>query len=181
MKPRLRLVIVAGIALLALGAVALFALRPAQAQSGLPEAKARWEAGALPNYRLRITQQRSRGACDQEMVAQSDVVTALQNSCGQPANWTVPRLFNWISELERTPKRCYPGPSRCACQGTISTSVRYDEQLGFPSEIVYEWRKRPNFVHPAYWRSLFDRSFPGCDQDGAEGTIIVNVTLTAEP
>jgi hypothetical protein len=180
MKLRLRLIIIAGAVLLALGVAALL-LRPAQAESGLAEARARWEAGALPSYRLRITRQMAGGACDQEMIARGDEVTAVQNSCRQPTNWTVPRLFNWVAELQREPTRCYPGPSRCACQGTAITTVRYDESLGFPREIVYEWRKRPNLAHPAYWQSLFDRSFAGCNADGPDGLIVVNVSLTEEP
>ncbi len=180
MKLRLRLAIVAMATVLALGVAALL-LRPAQAESGLAEARARWEAGALPSYRLRITRQMAGGACNQEMIARGDAVTELQNSCRQPTNWTVSRLFNWVAELERQPTRCYPGPSRCACQGTAVTTVRYDEALGFPREIVYEWRKRPNLAHPAYWQSLFDRSFAGCSAEDGDAPVVVNVALTEEP
>ncbi len=165
--------------LLVIGTVALL-LRPAQAESGLAEARARWEAGAPANYRLRITRQMGGGVCNQEIIARGDEMTAVENNCRQPSNWTVPRLFDWIAELQRVPIRCYPGPSRCACQGSTSTTVRYDESLGFPREIIYEWRKRPNFAHPAYWQSLFDRSFAGCNAD-PDGLIIVHVALTEEP
>lgn len=167
--------------LLSLVAMALFLRQPARAENGLAEARARWEDAGPASYRLRLTQQTSTSACDQEMVTRDGVAEPVRNTCGQPATWTVPRLFNWIAELERETNRCYPDPSMCACQGSVSTRVRYDEQFGFPREIVYEWRKRPNLVNPDYWRSLFDQSFPGCNRDGRGGQVVVNVSLTEEP
>jgi hypothetical protein len=170
-------IVVAGI--LALAGLTL-ALRPARAQSGLAEARVRWEAAGPGAYRLRLTQQTNRGACDQEMLTRDGSAEAVRNTCGQPANWTVPRLFNWIEELENDPVQCFPDTKMCACQGATTTSVRYDTQLGYPLEIVYEWRKRPNFGNPAYWRSLFDQSFPGCDKDGRGGPVVVGVSLVPE-
>jgi hypothetical protein len=181
MERRLRLMIVVGALALALGLAGLLLMRPARAESGLAEARERWAAAAPPSYRLRLTQQTSAGACDQEVVTQNERAEAVRNSCGQPASWTVPRLFDWIAELERDPVRCYPDTKMCACRGATSTSVRYDEALGFPREIVYEWRKLPNLTHPAYYRSLLDRSFPGCNHDGRGGPVVVSITLAEEP
>jgi Family of unknown function (DUF6174) len=177
-----RVILFGGVLLLLLGlASAAVLLRPAQARSGLAEAQARWEAGGPASYRLRLTQQTNLGACDQEMLAEAGKATPVRNSCGQPATWTVPRLFGWIAELERDPTQCYPDTQMCACKGNTSTTVRYDERLGFPREIVYEWRKQPNLTNIAYWRSLFDQSFPGCNRDGRGGPVVVNVTLIEEP
>lgn len=165
--------------LLSLAGLAL-AQAPAAARSGLADARARWEAGGPDAYRLRLTQQTSAGACDQEMLAQAGKATPLRNTCGQPATWTVPRLFNWIAELEQDPVQCFPDTQMCACTGRTATAVRYDEQLGYPVAITYEWRKRPNLTHVAYWRSLFDQSFPGCDKDGRGGPVVVAVSLIEE-
>lgn len=181
MAKRRRIIIVGALALVVGLAGLTLALRSAQAGSGLAEARTRWEAAGPPTYRLRLTQQTKTGACDQEMVTQDGRATAVRNNCGQPANWTVPRLFSWIAELEEDPTRCYPDTRMCACQGATTTSVRYDERLGHPVEIIYEWRKRPNLGHPAYWRSLLDRSFPGCDKDGRGGPIVVSISLIEEP
>lgn len=177
-----------GALVLILSLAALLALRePAAAGSGLVEARERWVANGLARYRLSLTQQTrdvrtgAVGTCAQEMVADGEQVTAVRNSCGMPATWTVPRLFNWIAELEREENRCYPDPSMCACQGAITTTVRYDEALGYPREVVYEWHKRPNLMNAAYWRSLLDRSFPGCDKDGRGGPVVYAVSLTEEP
>jgi hypothetical protein len=178
---RIRWIIVGAVIMLGLLVAALATLRPAQAQSGLAEARARWGVGGPASYRLRLTQQTNRGACDQEMLTEAERATPLRNSCGQPANWTVPRLFNWIAELERNQSSCYPDPSMCACRGSTTTTVRYDATLGFPREIVYEWRKQPNPTNVDYWRSLFDRSFPGCNRDGRGGPVMVSVTLIEEP
>jgi hypothetical protein len=180
MAKRRRMIVIGAFTLaLALLGLAL-ALRPAQANSGLAEARQRWEAAGPDAYRLRLTQQTKAGACDQEMVTQDGRATAVRNSCGQPATWTVPRLFNWIAELEQDPTQCYPDTKMCACRGSTSTSVRYDEALGYPAEIVYEWRKQPNLGHPAYWRSLLDRSFPGCNRDGRGGPVVVSISLIEE-
>jgi hypothetical protein len=170
--------VLAAVALALLGLT--FALRPARAESRLAAAITRWEAAGPAAYRLRLTQETRRGSCDQEMVTQGGSATPVRNTCGQPANWTVPRLFSWIAELEHDPVQCYPDRQMCACKGSTTTAVRYDEQRGYPVEIVYEWRKQPNLTNPAYWRSLFDQSFPGCNKDGRGGQVVVRVTLSDE-
>jgi hypothetical protein len=178
---RRRWLILGALAALALGALGLVVfLRPARAESRLAEARARWEAAGPALYRLRLTQQTRLSVCDQEMRAQDGKATALRNTCGQPATWTVPRLFNWIAELEQDPDQCYPDTKMCACRGRTSTSVRYDERLGYPVEVIYEWRKQPNLTDIAYWRSLFDQSFPGCNKDGRGGQVVVSISLTEE-
>ncbi len=166
--------------LLSLGALA--ALRqPAAAQSSLAEARRLWAANGVASYRLRLSQETNLGRCDQEMVTAGARATPLSNTCGMPATWTVPRLFNWIEELEREQVNCYPDPSMCACRGTIATAVTYDETMGYPREVVYAWHKRPNLLNAAYYRSLLDRSFPGCDKDGRGGPVVYTVSLTEEP
>jgi hypothetical protein len=166
---------------LALSLVALAALRePAAASSSLAEARRLWAANGVASYTLSVSQQTRLATCDQQMATQDERATPIANTCGMPATWTVPRLFNWIEELERTEANCYPDPSMCACRGTISTLVRYDETMGYPVEVVYEWRKRPNLLNAAYYRSLLDRSFPGCDKDGRGGPVIYIVSLTAD-
>jgi hypothetical protein len=175
-------ILLAGAVALVLGLLsAALMLRPVDAQSGLADAQARWEARGLERYRIRLTQQTNRSACDQEMVTADGKATAVRNSCGQPATWTVPRLFAWIAELESDPVQCYPDQQMCACTGSTSTTVRYDPERGFPREIVYAWYKRPNLSNGAYWRSLFDQSFPGCNRDGRGGPVVVSITLTEEP
>lgn len=167
------------------GVVALVAallLWPAQAGSGLDEARARWNGRPFQAYRIALTQETRRGSCDQEIVADDERAgRGLSNTCGQPATWTVTRLFNWIAELERSPNECFPDPNMCACQARTYTSVAYDPALGYPTEIVYEWRKQPNLGRAAYWRSLFDQSFPGCNKDGTGGPVVVRIALTPEP
>ncbi|HMQ31209.1 MAG TPA: DUF6174 domain-containing protein [Chloroflexaceae bacterium] len=178
---RRRWLVVAALALLlSLGALA--ALRqPASAGSGLAEARRLWAANGLDSYRLRVTQQTPLGTCEQEMLTAGTTVTPVSNTCGMPATWTVPRLFSWIAELDREQVNCYPDPSMCACRGAMATSVQYDQATGYPREVVYEWRKRPNLTNVAYYRSLLDRSFPGCNRDGRGGPVIYTVSLTAEP
>lgn len=178
---KVRWLAITGLAAMLLSLLGLaLALRPAEARSGLADARARWAAAGPDVYRLRLTQQTNLGACDQEMEAQGGKATALRNTCGQPATWTVPRLFDWIAELEDDPVQCFPDTKMCACTGRTATSVRYDERLGHPVAIVYEWRKRPNLTHAAYWRSLFDQSFPGCNKDGRGGPVVVAISLTEE-
>lgn len=167
---------------LSLSLVALALVRePAAARSGLAEARRVWAANGPASYTLNVTQQTRLALCDQAMVTRDGKATPLSNTCGMPATWTVPRLFNWIEELEREAANCYPDPSMCACKGAIATEVRYDEALGYPTEVIYEWRKRPNVLNTAYWRSLLDRSFPGCDKDGRGGPVVYTVSLTKEP
>jgi hypothetical protein len=166
--------------LLSLGALA--ALRqPAAARSGLADARRLWAVNGLAAYRLKIAQETRAGSCEQEMLVGDGKATPLVNTCGVPATWTVPRLFSWIEELEREEANCYPDATMCACRGTMSTVVTYDATLGYPREVAYEWRKRPNLLNTAYWRSLSDRSFPGCDKDGRGGLVTYTVTLTEEP
>ncbi len=173
---------VIGALALLLGLGALLALRqPATAAPTLAEARRLWLAQAPPRYKLTITQQTAGGACDQEFLIDGTTAVALHDDCRQPVTWTVPRLFSWIAELERERTRCYPDPTMCACRGTIATSVDYDAEQGYPRAIVYEWRKRPNLTSLAYYRSLFDRSFPGCNRDGTGGAVIYAIALAAEP
>lgn len=159
--------------------------RPVTAQSGVEAARALWATRPFDSYNLALTQQSRASSCDQIILtAGEQAVQALRNTCGQPPTWTVTRLLNWIVELERTPSRCYPGPNSCACQATATTMVTYDSALGFPRQIVYEWRSRPNLVNPAYWRLLFDKTFPGCSNiqaSGTGGTLVVNVSLDPTP
>lgn len=165
---------------LSLGALA--ALRqPAAASSGLAAARRLWAANGLESYRLRVTQQTTLGTCEQEMVAGDAGVTPVSNTCGMPATWSVPRLFNWIEELGREEANCYPDNVMCACRGAMSIAVQYDQTTGYPSEVVYEWHKRPNLMNVAYYRSLLDQSFPGCNRDGRGGPVVFTVTLTPEP
>lgn len=175
--------------MLAVGTLALLAglglfaaLRlPAAARSGLAEARRLWAANGMNTYRLRITQETRMGRCEQEIVTRDGRAETLSNTCGMPASWTVPRLFSWIEELERDTANCYPDPSMCACRSAMTTAVHYDETMGYPREVVYEWHKQPNLPNPAYWRSLLDRSFPGCDKDGRGGPVIFAISLTEEP
>ncbi len=145
-------------------------------------ARARWAARGFDAYTLTLRQETRVGVCEQQIETQGERATrAARNSCGQPPNWTVTRLLNWIVELERTPSRCYPSLGSCACQVTANTVVSYDAELGYPRTIVYEWRSRPNLVNPAYWRMLTDRTFPGCSNiqgSGPGGTLVMNVGLT---
>lgn len=187
-RGKLRWLLAVGALALLVSLAAVLAIRePAAAGGGLAEARERWAANGPARYRLSLTQQTrdahtgAVGLCEQEMVADGEQVTAVRNTCGIPATWTVPRLLNWIAELEHEESRCYPDPSMCACQGSNTTAVRYDEALGYPHEVIYEWRKRPNLMNAAYWRSLLDRSFPGCDKDGRGGPVVYTVSLTEEP
>lgn len=167
---------------LILGLGAFLALRePASAGSGLAEARRTWAANGLASYRLKVAQHTPAGTCEQEMATSGGRATPLANTCGVPATWTVPRLFSWIEELEREQANCYPDSTMCACRGTMRTAVTYDQALGYPVEVVYEWHKRPNLLNAAYYRSLFDRSFPGCDKDGRGGPVTYTISLTAEP
>lgn len=173
---------VAAVALAGLAIVGSLMLQPAQARSGLDQARGRWNLRPFNAYRLQLAHETQRGSCEQEIVTRNERSgEGLRNTCGQPATWTVTRLFNWIAELERTPARCFPGPAFCACRGTTRTRVTYDPVLGYPREIIYEWHKQPNLIEAAYWRSLFDQSFPGCDKDGTGGPVVVRIALTPEP
>lgn len=182
-KPRRRLFWIAGLIVLMTLVSGVVLLRgTVTANPGLAMARARWEERPFADYRLQIQQQTSTRLCEQEVIARGETATeALRNSCGQPPTWTVTRLFNWISELERAPVRCYPGPARCICQATARVNVTYDDKLGFPREISYEWRRRPNYIQPAYWQSLSDRSFPGCENIEAGGELVMRVGLEPEP
>lgn len=177
-----RRLIALGALALVLSLLALAALRePASAGSGLAEARRLWAANGIERYRLHLSQETRLGRCEQEMVTTGGRATPLSNTCGMPATWTVPRLFSWIEELAREQANCYPDTSMCACRGAVSTAVQYDQTMGYPREVVYEWHKRPNLLNAAYYRSLLDRSFPGCDKDGRGGPVVFTVTLTAEP
>lgn len=182
-KPRRRLFLIIGLlVLLVLGSGTALLYNTVAARSGLANARARWETRQFAEYRLLIQQQTSTRLCEQELIAHGELDTeAIRNSCGQPPTWTVTRLFNWIGELERSPVRCYPGPALCICQATARVQVSYDEALGYPRAINYEWRRRPNYIQPAYWRSLGDQSFPGCENIEAGGELLMRVGLEPEP
>jgi hypothetical protein len=179
-------VIASSIAALLISCAGLTMLRgPAAAGESVDQARARWAARGFDAYTLSLRQETRVGVCDQEIEARGEqAVQATRNTCGQPPNWTVTRLLNWIVELEREPSHCYPSPGSCACQITASTMVTYDSQIGYPRQIVYEWRSRPNLINPDFWRLLSDKTFPGCSNiqgSGTGGTMIVNVGLTPEP
>jgi hypothetical protein len=183
-KRRRRFYWISGLLLLLISSVGvLFVLSgPVVARNGLALARERWEMRQFADYRLQIQQQTSTRICEQELIARGErAAETIRNSCGQPPTWTVSRLFNWIDELERAPVRCYPGPARCICQATARVQVIYDEELGYPQAIAYEWRRRPNYIQPAYWQSLRDRSFPGCENIEAGGALLVRVNLEPEP
>lgn len=177
---------VGALALLLSLAALLTTRQPAAAQVTLIEARERWASQPVAAYRLTLTRKTSAPGnsqnCQQEVEVLAEQVTrALSNDCGQPADWTVTRLFDWIAELELQGGRCYPGPARCACQGSIVTSVRYDEALGYPREILYTWRKSPNLMNPAFWSTVLDRSFVGCDRDDLGGEVVYTVSLAEAP
>lgn len=152
------------------------------AQQSLAQARARWETRPFSAYQLQIGQETRTRQCAQHILARDERTTEAQhNSCGQPPTWTVTRLFNWIAELERSPVRCYPGPARCACRAKAQVDVTYDPVLGYPQAVVYEWRRGPNYFSAAYWQSLTDQSFPGCENIEAGGTLVMYVSLEPEP
>lgn len=174
------------VALVAICAAALLLHGPeAAANESVEAARARWEARNFDAYTLTLRQETRDGICEQQIATRGEqAVQASHNSCGQPPSWTVTRLLNWIVELERAPSVCYPSPKDCACQVTARTSVSYDETLGYPRTIVYEWRSRANLLNSAYWRLLTDRTFPGCANiqgSGPGGTLVVNIGLAPEP
>lgn len=157
----------------------------ADAHDSVELARTRWAARGFDAYTLTLHQETRTGICDQQIETQGEQATrAVRNSCGQLPNWTVTRLLNWIVELERTPSRCYPSPGSCACQVTANTTVSYDSELGYPRQIIYEWRSQANPMNPAYWRMLTDKTFPGCSNiqgSGPGGTLVMNVGLTPQP
>ncbi|NJN15240.1 MAG: hypothetical protein HC822_02515 [Oscillochloris sp.] len=175
--------IVPAAVLLALGIAAMLLFgRSVLVGQALDDARSRWAQRAFDRYQLAVMQQTERGICQQEISADNERSGVAQfNSCGQPATWTVTRLFNWIAELERSSAVCYPSESLCACRASIRTAVVYDEQQGYPSEIFYEWRKLPNLTSPDYYRLLFDQTFPGCDKDGTGGPVLMQISLSPEP
>lgn len=180
-KGRWRLALATGAPALLL-LVALVLLRqPVAAQASLSEARRLWMLQAPARYQLTIAQQTSRGLCTQEIMVDGERAIELSNDCGTPTVWTVPRLFSWIAELEREQTRCYPSATVCACQGVSTTLMRYDVARGFPQEVQYDWRKRPNLISGDYYRSLLDRSFPGCNKDGTGGSVIYTIELRDLP
>jgi hypothetical protein len=173
---------------MAVGALALLLLavfvmlrQPVAAQPSLVEARRLWMLQTPARYQLTLTQQTSRGICKQAILVDGESAVELSNDCSDPTLWTVPRLFSWIAELERDQTRCYPSTTMCACYGVSTTVVRYDAARGFPQEVQYEWYKRPNLVSGAYYRSLFDRSFPGCNKDGTGGPVQYTIELSDAP
>lgn len=174
----------AGAALVLALIVVALALRnePVAVDSALAEARARWAGRAFSDYQITLLRNTNGVICQQEIEAQDEQVTrVISNACGQPATWTVSRLHDWIGQLEQTPSRCFPGPGFCACQAAPRTVVNYHPELGYPTEILYEWSMGPNWANADYWRSLLDQAFPGCSRQGFGGPLVVNVRLAPGP
>jgi hypothetical protein len=163
--------------------LAIFSLlrQPVAAQPSLVEARRIWMLQPPERYQLSVIQQTVRGSCEFEALVDGEQVVELANDCGNPTQWTVPQLFRWLAELEREQTRCYPSTNMCACYGASTTRIDYDPERGFPRLVEYEWRKRPNLTNAAFYRSLFDQSFPGCFKDGTGGPVLYTIKLNDVP
>jgi hypothetical protein len=152
----------------------------------LPESRAerrqaaqrRWEARPFSSYRVTVELRRLNTRCVEELIVSGEQVAVLQDNCS--LSWlphmTVPSLFELGRRLERSPE-CFP-PAACACERIRRGRIVYDEQLGFPREIVIRRTYRPNWHHLDYWRYFWrEWELPTCST-GIGGVTATVLDLT---
>ena len=152
----------------------------------LPAARARWDARALPRYRLVVDEETNAGSCRQDLrISGERIAEVLRNTCVRVPSWTVASLFAWAAGLPDQAARCYPSAVACVCHIVYTTRASFDPQLGYPQQIAYRWALTTNWAYRGHWeRMLREHELPSCDQvtRRASGHITVTVvSLTPLP
>jgi hypothetical protein len=113
----------------------------------LHSAQSRWARREFSEYRMVL--QDDSGRCRQDVLVTDERVTQrLWNTCRIPPR-TVGSLFRLI---EGTPPSRYPCVEhRCACDTVVRVETDYDQALGYPRSIRFEWSVRASWHRLDYW------------------------------
>ena len=162
----------------AIGVLLMVWSRPTEQSTGA--ARLLWEQQALLDYQVVVVEQTSSGVCQQTLQVRNERVTEiLANNCGHPPDWTITRLFRWLELIEQRGRQgCFPSPQICACRVSTDLDVRFDQQLGYPTEIRYRWQMTTNWSNIAYWNHVaFNSANPGCQRPGFGGDLMMQIFI----
>jgi len=122
----------------------------------LATARSRWAARPFSKYRILIED--DNGQCHQDAAVQDEtVVTGFHNDCRIPLR-TVTSLFSLIEGVQPSRYRCVD--YGCACDTVMSVYTVYDAQLGYPTEIMFQWNVQANWRHLDYWKYTWSMGHP---------------------
>lgn len=148
---------VAAMAIAAVGVVSARIPDAAARAALLVQAQQRWAVRRLVHYRL-VMQAPSWCRMDAE-IENERVVRVYENSCPGSAN-TVTDLFDLARRLDRNPDTIYCAAGGCECLEQRFVYVEYDRDLGFPRAI------RARRQRTANWDGLLSyvlaRGVPNC-------------------
>ena len=118
----------------------------------------RWRAHAPAHYRIRSM---TGEGCTIDVEVRNEHVLRVWHAdrCMHPAR-TVSELFRLIERGQVSVPCFFAG---CACRIDVVTFGDYDATYGYPSVIMLESVRAPNWRNPAYWQYLVQyRHDPGC-------------------
>lgn len=142
------------IVLLFLGSVtSVFALHFETRSEQRNQARERWSAQALSDYRIALHIDVMGTDCFQELeVRGSEVTATVRDTCKRTwvGKMTVERLFTW-SQRSAPQSYCYPASDLCACRRVSFGSVDYNPTLGYPQHIEFQREIRANPINKDYW------------------------------
>lgn len=145
-------------------------------------AQSRWLHRPFTNYRMTLQIERLKRVCSQELEVRGETVRTLNDSCDMSwmSGLTVTRMFELATWMERSPD-CYPSLRNCPCQRVRLGDIRYDSQLGYPAEIIWERQVQPNVEHPDFWLNAWnDLALPQCDTQPRRVHIVVRSLVPME-
>jgi hypothetical protein len=139
-------------------------------------AQQRWSARSFANYHITLQIERLSRVCFQELEVRGDHVRTLNDTCD--LSWmsglSISRMFELATWMEHSPD-CYPSLRNCPCQRVRQGEIRYDPQLGYPSEIIWNRQVQPNVDHPDFWwRTWSDLALPQCNGQPRRVRILVH-------
>lgn len=143
----------------------------------LATARERWHAQHLDRYRLLVEHRALLSRCQQEVeIADEQIVAVAENSCPYPATTTINDLFA-TTERYMAERPC--GPNGCDCDGSMRVDVVYDQQFGYPQQLVIRAQPSERWQHLDYWRNLWaNRGKLRCTVVGYSGPNIRVLALT---
>lgn len=150
----------AGVTLLLVALAAVAGWQLGAPRRTFEEARARWLAAPVEQYRL-VIRMKGWGGCSQDAkVRRERVVAIAENTCRFHSPRTITSLFAETDRFLRSPelgagcRRGIPGRD-CACYIPYSVVAEYDPQRGYPSRLeVNVTNYAPNRAHLDYWRYL---------------------------
>jgi hypothetical protein len=123
----------------------------------LAEARARWEAAAIRDYRIVVFWDRELLDCEQDFEVRGSLVSYRhKDTCniGSPAvgrTPTLPTVDVLFGQVEAALNEPACGQNGCICDGPIEMQVEYDPARGYPARIQTVLRPDWRWRDPAFW------------------------------